>query len=80
MGKIKMELFVHERDVTTIFQKLQNELSPFVWDKISIGNCGWASAPDCWWMRFPVTIEQRRDLVDWILENEFDIYNPVLIC
>lgn len=79
MGKIVMELFVHEKDVTTIYKKLQELLPAYRWDKISIGYCGWVNAPDCWWVRFPVKNSVRRELIEWIDTQGFDIYNPELI-
>lgn len=79
MSKVIMELFVHEADVTMIYRKLQESLPAHRWGKISIGYCGWVNAPDCWWMRFPVKNDTRKELIEWICEQGFDIYNPELI-
>ena len=77
--RTEFELFVHEKDVTTLVKYLQTKLSVFRWDRISIGWCGWANAMDCWWLRVKLNAEERREFVKWIKKEGIDIYNEKLI-
>ena len=76
---IAVEMFVHEDDVTKLYRKLQDTFPATRWDKISIGHCGWANAPDCWWVRFPAKTDERKEIVDWVIESGIELYNPSLI-
>lgn len=79
MAKLILEFYAHEDDVTSIVKEIQDTISAMRWDTISIGNCGWANAMDCWWIRAKVSVDERREIIDWIVENDIELYNPALI-
>lgn len=79
MSKIDLKFYAHETDVTTIVKKIQDTIPATRWSTISIGNCGWANAMDCWWVEARVTCDERVEIVDFIKESEIDLYNPALI-
>lgn len=80
MYEVELEFYAHEKDVTTIVYKIQKTTPVSCWKTISIGNCGWANAPDCWWIRADVTLEERAAIVDWLKdESGIELYNEALI-
>ena len=77
---VVFEIFAHEEDVTKIVSKIQDIVNNGEFATLSVGNCGWANAPDCWWIRIKVTVEERIQIVDWICEESgVELYNPALI-
>lgn len=77
--KIDLELYAHEKDVTTIVKKIQDTIPALRWSTISIGDCGWANAMDCWWIEAKVDHDEKVEIVDFVKENEIELYNPALI-
>ena len=68
-------IYIHEKDVTTVYKKIQT-LIPFLrWKTISIGNCGWLS-PDYWWYVYvPMRNDEWKRFATWLNESEIDICN-----
>lgn len=79
MGKVDLKFYAHENDVTTIVKKIQDTIPATRWHTISIGNCGWANAMDCWWVEARVNHDERVEIVDFVKESGIDLYNPALI-
>lgn len=79
MGKLKFEVFLHEKDVTKVYKRLQVSTPSWRWDDISIGWCGWANADDCWWLRTKLKPKEIKALVDWIFEEGIRTYDPMKI-
>ena len=72
------EIYVKQEDVGMVIKKML-EVIDGRRVEISTGNCGWANAMDCCWIRLKLTIEERIEIVDWICEEEVFTYNPSLI-
>ncbi len=80
MGKVVVEFFAHEKDVIQIVKKIQETVSFTRFGTLSIGNCGWANCPDCWWIRFRASVKERQRIVDWILLNsDIQLIIPELV-
>lgn len=81
MKKHPREFYVHEKDVTTVYRWLQEFIPSKRWKTISIGWCGWSNAPDCWWVRVPLTPNESGAVIDWLEDptTGVELYNPALI-
>ena len=75
-----MEMFVDFDDISKVLKKIDEIQSlEEVSKPTRVGNCGWANAPKCWFVRCNVTEEHRRELIDYMIDEEVKKYDPTYI-
>ena len=68
----KREFLINEKDVTEVISIInKNSIAFFM--GMQAGNCGWALAPECWYIRFPATNKQYVKILKEIARKNIEL-------
>ncbi|MBP5595026.1 MAG: hypothetical protein J6Y02_06565 [Pseudobutyrivibrio sp.] len=70
---VKREFLVNEKDVTRVIDIINRNCRLAFLAGIRAGNCGWALAPECWYIRFPAHNKDYVNILKTLAKSKIEL-------